>query len=74
MPDGATVGELRQLLEATLKVPYADQTLSLDQRLVRRAAAAAASAHHALPALRATSRPGPGAAAALLCERVLTLV
>ncbi len=35
MDDGATVGALRALLEAQFKVPDADQTLSLDQRLVR---------------------------------------
>lgn len=33
--EGATVKQLRQLLEAQFKVPYADQTLSLDQKLVR---------------------------------------
>ena len=71
MPDGATVGELRQLLEATLKVPYADQTLSLDQRLVR--PTAASSARRALPAHRVTSAPGPGGAPSRQRERPLTL-
>ena len=71
MPDGATVGELRQLLEATLKVPYADQTLSLDQRLVR--PVAAASAQHAMPAHRAACAPGPGAAPSRQRVRLLTL-
>ena len=33
--EGATVKQLRQLLEAQFKVPYADQTVSLDQKLVR---------------------------------------
>jgi|APGre2960657444_1045066.scaffolds.fasta_scaffold03736_7 hypothetical protein len=38
--EGATVGALRALLEAQFKVPYADQTLSLDPRLVRVSAGA----------------------------------
>ena len=67
MPDGATVGELRQLLEATLKVPYADQTLSLDQGLVRRAAATAASAQLALLYLHTTPTRRRGRAARRRC-------
>ena len=64
MADGATVGDLRRLLETSLKVPYHDQTLSLDQALVRRAPAARASGPHAPPARRSASRGARGTALA----------
>lgn len=35
VPDAATVKQLRQQLEAQFKVPFSDQTLSLDQKLAR---------------------------------------
>jgi hypothetical protein len=35
VPESATVGELRALLESQFAVPDADQTLSLDPKLVR---------------------------------------
>jgi hypothetical protein len=54
--DGATVGALRRVLEATLKVPYSDQTLSLDQRLVRLPRHASAQTHTACGCAR-MSRP-----------------
>lgn len=38
VPEGASLRDLRRLLETQLAVPYADQTLSRDQGLVRAAA------------------------------------
>jgi hypothetical protein len=69
VPESATVGDLRRLLETQLKVPYADQTLSLDQRLVRPACRRWTHAAPARRMRRSAARGGRSSASLSRCAR-----